>query len=43
MPDRLSSTDVSFLSTERAQTPAHSGTVQIFAEPDEGFDVLFQL
>jgi diacylglycerol O-acyltransferase len=38
MPDRLSSTDVSFLSTERAQTPAHSGTVQIFAEPDEGFD-----
>jgi WS/DGAT/MGAT family acyltransferase len=38
MPDRLSSTDVSFLAAERAQTPAHSGTVQVFQAPDEGFD-----
>jgi WS/DGAT/MGAT family acyltransferase len=38
MPDRLSSTDVSFLSAERATTPAHSGTVQVFRAPDEGFD-----
>jgi diacylglycerol O-acyltransferase / wax synthase len=38
MPDRLSSTDVSFLSSERAQTPAHSGTVQVLRAPDEGFD-----
>jgi diacylglycerol O-acyltransferase / wax synthase len=38
VPDRLSSTDVSFLNAERAQTPAHSGTVQVLRAPDEGFD-----
>ncbi len=38
MPQRLSSTDVSFLAAERAQTPAHSGTVQVFQAPDDGFD-----
>lgn len=38
MPNRLSSTDVSFLDDERAQTPMHGGTVQILRAPEEGFD-----
>jgi WS/DGAT/MGAT family acyltransferase len=38
MPDRLSSTDVSFLSNERAQTPLHGGTLQVLRVPEEGFD-----
>jgi len=38
MPQRLSSDDVSFLTAERAQTPAHSGTVQILQAPEDGFD-----
>jgi WS/DGAT/MGAT family acyltransferase len=38
MPERLSSTDVSFLHSERAQTPAHGGTVQILRVPEDGFD-----
>jgi WS/DGAT/MGAT family acyltransferase len=38
MPERLSSTDVSFLHAERAQTPAHGGTVQVLRVPEEGFD-----
>ena len=32
MPDRLSSTDMSFLSAERSQTPAHSGTLQVLRQ-----------
>jgi len=38
MPQRLSSADVSFLTAERAQTPAHSGTLQVFQAPDDRFD-----
>jgi WS/DGAT/MGAT family acyltransferase len=38
MPERLSSTDVSFLHDERAQVPSHGGTVQILRVPEEGFD-----
>jgi WS/DGAT/MGAT family acyltransferase len=38
MPDRLSSTDYSFLTAERAQTPLHGGTVQVLRVPEEGFD-----
>lgn len=38
MPDRLSSSDVSFLYMEQAATPMHVGTLALFRSPDSGFD-----
>ncbi len=39
MPDRLSPLDVSFLYLEEPTTPMHVGSVAVFREPPEGFDL----